>query len=36
MHIAVTACAAFHLHGYNGVEQNAVTAIVKFIKAQSN
>jgi pimeloyl-ACP methyl ester carboxylesterase len=32
--IAVTACGAFHYHGYNGVEQAAVTEIVKFIKSQ--
>ena len=30
--IAVTACGAFHHHGYNGVEQAAVTAIVEFIR----
>ena len=32
--IAVPACGAFHHHGYNGVEQEAVTAIVKFIRSQ--
>jgi hypothetical protein len=32
--IAVTACGAFHHHGYNEVEQAAVTEIVKFIKSQ--
>ena len=33
--IAVTACGAFHHHGYNGVEQAAVTAIVDFIRNQA-
>ncbi len=32
--VAVTACGAFHHHGYNGVEQAAVTAIVDFIRGQ--
>lgn len=32
--VAVTACGAFHHHGYNGVEQEAVTAIVNFIRSQ--
>jgi pimeloyl-ACP methyl ester carboxylesterase len=32
--VAVTACGAFHYHGYNGVEQEAVTAIAKFIRSQ--
>lgn len=32
--VAVTACGAFHHHGYNGVEQAAVTAIVNFIHSQ--
>ena len=34
--VAVTACAAFHHHGYNGVEQAAVTAIVDFIRKQAS
>jgi hypothetical protein len=34
--IAVTACGAFHHHGYNGVEQAAVTAIVDFIRKQTS
>jgi hypothetical protein len=33
--IAVTACGAFHHHGYNGAEQAAVTAIVNFIRNQA-
>jgi hypothetical protein len=34
--VAVTACGAFHHHGYNGVEQAAVTAIVDFIRNQAS
>ena len=34
--IAVTACGAFHHHGYNGVEQAAVTAIADFIRKQAS
>jgi pimeloyl-ACP methyl ester carboxylesterase len=33
--IAVTACAAFHHHGYNGVEDAAVTAIATFINTHT-
>ena len=33
--VAINACGAFHHHGYNGVEQEAVTAIVNFIRSQS-
>jgi pimeloyl-ACP methyl ester carboxylesterase len=34
--VAVTACGAFHHHGYNGVEQKAVMAIVEFIRSQTS
>ena len=34
--VAITACGAFHHHGYNGVEQAAVTAIVEFIRNQAS
>lgn len=33
--LAVTACGAFHHHGYNGVEDAAVSAIAAFIQAQT-
>ena len=33
--VAVPACAAFHHHGYNGVEDAAVAAIAAFIQAQT-
>jgi hypothetical protein len=33
--VAVTACGAFHHHGYNEVEPAAVATIVKFIKAHT-
>jgi pimeloyl-ACP methyl ester carboxylesterase len=33
--VAVTACGAFHYHGYNGAEDAAVAAIVAFIHAHT-
>ena len=33
--VAMPGCSAFGHHGYNGVEQAAVTAIVTFIHAQT-